>query len=131
VAGLDWGYDLSQVSGYPIRGSNIVYDTHPYPYTEKQPGTWDGAFGTISKKYPVISAESGQYDCGTSYMSQLLSYFDAHQISWIAWAWVVQGSPCGYPQLIQDYRGNPTPGMGQLIYQRMRSYVLEASFRTR
>lgn len=123
VAGLDWGYDLSQISRYPIQGSNIVYDTHPYPYTEKQPGTWDAAFGTISKNYPVISAESGQYDCGTSYMSQLLSYFDAHLIGWIAWAWVVQGSPCGYPQLIQDYRGHPTPGMGQLIYQRMRSYV--------
>jgi endoglucanase len=123
VAGMDWGYDLSGIASYPIQGTNILYDTHPYPYAEKMPNTWDAAFGKISATYPVISAESGQYDCGTSFMSQLLAYFDAHKISWIAWAWVVQGSQCGYPLLIQDYRGTPVPGMGQLIYLHLRSYL--------
>ena len=123
VAGMDWGYDLSQITKYPIQGTNVVYDTHPYPYVEKQPNTWNTAFGTISKTYPVMSAESGQYDCGTGYMSQLLAYFDAHQVSWTAWAWVVQGSQCGYPLLIRDYRGTPTAGMGQLIYQHLQSYL--------
>ncbi|HEU0002135.1 MAG TPA: cellulase family glycosylhydrolase [Ktedonobacteraceae bacterium] len=123
VAGMDWGYDLSQITKFPIAGTNVVYDTHPYPYTEKLPNTWNAAFGTISKTHPVISAESGQYDCGTGYMSQLLAYFDAHQISWSAWAWVVQGSQCGYPLLIRDYRGTPTAGMGQLIYQHLQSYL--------
>ncbi len=28
-----------------------------------------------------------------SLVFKLLSYFDAHQIGWIAWTWVVQGSP--------------------------------------
>lgn len=123
VAGMDWGYDLSQVKTYPIQGTNVVYDTHPYPYAEKQPNTWNTAFGTVSKTYPVMSTESGQYDCGTGYMSQLLAYFDAHQVSWTAWAWVVQGSQCGYPLLIRDYRGTPTAGMGQLIYQHLQSYL--------
>jgi endoglucanase len=123
VAGMDWGYDLSQITKYPIQGTNVVYDTHPYPYVEKQPNTWNTAFGTLSKTYSVISAESGQYDCGTGYMSQLLAYFDAHQVSWTAWAWVVQGSQCGYPLLIRDYRGTPTAGMGQLIYQHLQSYL--------
>jgi len=122
VAGMGWGFNLSQISNYPINGSNIVYDTHPYPYAEKQPNSWNAAFGTISKQYAVISTESGEYDCGTGYMSKLLSYFDTHQIGWIAWAWVVQGSPCSYPQLIQDYHGTPVPGMGQLVYLRLRSY---------
>lgn len=124
VAGMDWGYDLSQITSYPLQGTNVVYDTHPYPYAEKLPSHWDAAFGKISATYPVISAESGQYDCGTSFMSQLLAYFDAHKISWVAWAWVVQGSQCGYPLLIQDYRGAPVPGMGQLIYMHLRSYLL-------
>ncbi|HEY6539856.1 MAG TPA: cellulase family glycosylhydrolase [Ktedonobacteraceae bacterium] len=123
VAGMDWGYDLSQIAKYSIQGANVIYDTHPYPYAEKQPNTWDAAFGTISKTYPVISAESGEYDCGTAFMSQLLAYFDAHQISWVGWAWVMQGSQCGYPLLIRDYRGTPTVGMGQLIYQRLQSYL--------
>ncbi len=123
VAGMDWGFDLSQVTKYSIKGSNIVYDTHLYPYANKQPNVWDAAFGIISKRYAVISAESGEYDCGTSYMSKMLSYFDAHQIGWISWAWVVVGSPCGYPQLIQNYHGTPTKGMGQMVYRWLRGYV--------
>lgn len=123
VAGMDWGFNLSLIGTYQITGSNVVYDTHPYPYGEKLPPSWDAAFGNISKIYPVMSAESGEYDCGTSYMSQLLTYFDAHHMGWLAWAWVAQGSPCGYPQLIQDYRGTPVPGMGQLVYTRLRGYI--------
>ncbi|HEV2582414.1 MAG TPA: cellulase family glycosylhydrolase, partial [Ktedonobacteraceae bacterium] len=123
VAGMDWGFNLSLVASYPIQGINVIYDTHPYPYSEKMPSTWDAAFGKISATYPVISAESGEYDCGISFMSQLLAYFDDHHISWVAWAWVVQGSQCGYPLLIQDYRGTPVPGMGQLIYLHLRSYL--------
>lgn len=122
VGGMNWGYDLSQIGKYALKGTNVVYDTHPYPYNDKLPQTWDAAFGNISQRYPVMSAESGEYDCGTKYMSQLLSYFDAHQISWVAWAWVVDGDTCGYPQLTQDYNGTPTVAMGQLIYQRLHGY---------
>lgn len=123
VAGMDWGFDLSQIPTYSITGSNIVYDTHPYPYTEKMPNSWDAAFGKMSATYPIISAENGEYDCGTSYMSQLLSYFDAHSISWMGWAWVSVGSVCGYPQLITDYSGTPAPNMGVLIYQHLLGYA--------
>lgn len=123
VAGMNWGYDLSQITSYPMKGSNVVYDTHPYPYSGKQPGDWDAAFGAISAQYPVLSAENGEYDCGTGYMSQMLSYFDAHSIGWIAWAWVVQGNPCSYPQLILNYHGTPVKGMGELIYKHLRGYV--------
>lgn len=124
VAGMDFGFDLSQIPNYPLSGTNLVYDTHPYPYNEKLPPSWNKAFGTLSATYPVISAESGEYDCGTNYMSQLLAYFDAHNISWIGWAWVAFGSnPCGYPQVITSYNGSPATGMGQLIYHQLQSYL--------
>lgn len=123
VAGMDWGFDLSQITTYQLTGSNIVYDTHPYPYSEKMPPSWDNAFGNISQTYPVMSAESGEYDCGNAYMSQLLSYFDTHQIGWIGWAWISLGSVCGYPQLVTDYQGTPATNMGVLIYQHLLSYA--------
>ena len=122
VAGMDWGFDLSQIATYGLKGTNVVYDTHPYPYSDKQPQTWDAAFGNVSATYPVISAESGEYDCGTSYISQLLAYDDAHQIGWVAWSWTMQGDVCGYPRLIQDYNGTPAQAMGQFIYQHLQSY---------
>jgi len=123
VGGMNWGYDLSQIATYAITGTNVVYDTHPYPYNGKQPPNWDTSFGNISNTYAVISAESGEYDCGTSYISQLLSYFDAHRIGWIGWSWVSAGSTCKYPQLITDYSGMPAAQMGIFIYQHLRSYA--------
>ena len=128
VAGLNWGFDLSQLSSFPITGSNIVYDAHPYPYAGKGPGNWDAAFGYLTAKAPVMSAENGEYDCQSTYMSQLLSYFDAHMMSWTAWAWYNIGSSnpsagCGYPELILDFNGTPSPNMGTFIYQHLLSYA--------
>jgi hypothetical protein len=127
VAGMNWGYDLSQIAAYPINGANVVYDTHPYPYNGKQPPDWDASFGNISNTYAVISAENGAYDCGTSYMSQLLSYFDAHMIGWMGWSWVSVGSACKYPQLITDYSGMPSANTGIFIYQYLRGYASVAA----
>jgi endoglucanase len=126
VAGTNWGFDLSQLSSVPITGANIVYDTHPYPYGGKMPQNWDAAFGNLTATAPVMSAESGQYDCNNDYMSQLLAYFDAHTMGWTAWAWYDTGknqSICGYPQLITDYNGTPAANMGTYIYQHLLSYV--------
>ena len=123
VAGTHWGYSLSQLPSYQLQGTNIVYDTHPYSYQDKNPATWDASFGNLSAIYPVISAENGEYDCGTSYMDPLLTYFDAHDIGWVAWSWIGNGDACRYPRLINDYNGTPTPGMGQMIYQRLQGYL--------
>ncbi|HEY6407449.1 MAG TPA: hypothetical protein VIY29_08275, partial [Ktedonobacteraceae bacterium] len=114
----------SQIPAYHLVGSNIIYDTHPYPYSGKLSTDWDHAFGNISATYPVVSAESGQYDCGTDYISQLINYFDTHNIGWVGWAWVVsKGNVCHYPQLIRDYTGKPVPAMGAWEYQHLKSYL--------
>ncbi len=125
VGGMQWGYDLSQLSTYKLSGSNLVYDTHPYyPYQDKLPNTWDAAFGVPSQTFPVVSAESGEYDCDSTYESQLLSYLDAHQIGWVSFAWAVRGNTCTYPLLVTDYNGTPAAGYGLAIYQRLHRYAL-------
>jgi endoglucanase len=125
VAGITWGYDLSQLPVYALTDQNIVYDTHPYPYEQKLPQDWDKSFGDLTSTYPIISAESGEYDCGTDYTSQMLNYFDAHQMGWIAWAWTVIGNNfiCSYPQLITDYEGTPSQQTGAYIHQHLQSYL--------
>ncbi len=124
VGGMQWGYDLSQLNTYKLNGTNIVYDTHPYPYTDKLPNTWDAAFGIPSQTYPVVSAESGEYDCDSTYESQLLSYFDAHRIGWMSFSWSMRGNTCTYPLLITDYNGTPSAGYGLAIYQRLHRYAM-------
>ena len=128
VGGVNWGYGLDKLATYALKGTNIVYDTHPYPYTSKMPAHWDADFGNLSAKYALISAESGEYDCKTAFVDQLYNYLDARKIGWVAWAWYAQpaGSTnpvCGYPQLISNYQGKPTVATGQYIYQRLLSYV--------
>ena len=125
VAGMNWGYDFSQLASNPITdsGNNLAYDTHPYPYGGKQPADWNTSFGFLTTTAPVMSLENGEYDCGTTYMSQLLSYFDAHQMSWIGWAWFSTGSACGYPQVITDYSGTPAASMGILEYDQLLTYA--------
>ncbi len=125
VAGRDWGYDLTGIPTYHLDGTNIVYDTHPYyPYGEKRPSTWDKNFGILSETYPVMSAESGEYDCKTTYMAPLLDYFDAHDIGWITWAWVPPYvDACTYPRINKNFTGTPSNGMGQFIHNYMQTYL--------
>jgi hypothetical protein len=124
VGGLNWGYDLSKLPLYALSGPNIVYDTHPYPYQGKLTlSDWEAGFGQLSATYPVISAESGEYDCKADFMQRLVPYLDAHHISWIGWAWYAQGSPCSFPQLVSDYYGTPEPAMGMYIYQTLVRYA--------
>lgn len=124
AGGLNWGYDLSGLPQYALSGSNIVYDTHPYPYQGKSTSAdWETSFGQISVTYPVISAESGEYDCQASFLQRLIPYLDTHHISWIGWAWYAQGSACSFPQLVSDYTGTPEPEMGLYIYQMLVRYA--------
>jgi len=125
VAGTNWGYDLSLLATYPITdsGNNLAYDTHPYNYPNKQSGTWAAAFGNLTATKPVMSLESGQYDCNTTYMAPLLAYFDAHQMSWVGWSWFSNGSTCGYPEVISDWQGTPAPSMGVLEFDQLLTYA--------
>ena len=127
VSGMNWGFDLS-LSQQPANlitdsGNNLAYDTHPYNYPGKQAVNWDAAFGFLTATKPVMSLESGDYNCTTTYMSPLLTYFDAHQMSWVGWAWYSINSACGYPQLITDYQGTPAASMGTLEYDQLLSYA--------
>lgn len=122
VAGMNWGYSFTQFPTFPVVGKTVVYDTHPYPYYGKFASDWDTQFGFMRVKYPLISSESGEYDCTSTYLSGLYDYFDAHDIGWFAWSWTTDGNTCGYPRLIQDYQGTPTQSMGQFIYNRLHSY---------
>ena len=128
VAGINWGFDLSQLGTYPITGSNIVYDSHPYPYPGKDTtAEWDTAFGYLTATKPVMSAEFGEYDGSSSFESMAVTYFDQHMMGWTAWSWYNSGADyiheAGYPQLVSDYNGTPLASMGTYIYQQLLNYA--------
>jgi endoglucanase len=118
VPGTNWGYDLSGItSGFAVADKNIVYDTHPFDHSNKQPSDWSRAFGHAATQYAVIAGEFGSYDCATHYNDQAITYFATRQISWLAWSW--QTGSCGGPSLLADWSGAPSIPYGSYIKQRM------------
>ncbi|HEX9068096.1 MAG TPA: hypothetical protein VF807_04950, partial [Ktedonobacterales bacterium] len=110
--------DLSGIrGGFALPGENIVYATHPFNHSNKEPDDWYRAFGHTAATYPVIADEFGSYDCGTGYNEQAINYFTAHHISWLAWSW--QTGPCSGPSLLADWSGTPSSPYGSYIKQRM------------
>ncbi len=126
VSGDDWGYDLSGITrGYAIPSTNIVYGTHPFDYSGKQPANWPYNFGVAAQHYAVIATEFGEYDCGSGYVSQAIAYFKRNHMSWLAWEWGVPsaaiGNPCGTlngPFLLADWLGTPSK-YGAYLKQQM------------
>lgn len=104
VGGLDYAYDLSPLldPSNRIQGLGpIVYSTHPYPLKSTPPAmapAWDERFGRVSAFVPVligeygVSAESGvpaglgSRAAAHAWLSALLAYLDAHQLSALAWS---------------------------------------------
>jgi hypothetical protein len=121
IGGLDHAYDLKGIRTHRITGNNIVYATHPYDFSNKQPGNWEADWGFLAASDPVMVTEFGvtSGDCGTAYYTSLLNYADQKRVHWIGWAWYPSG--CAFPSLITNYDGTPTAA-GSVVRQRLQSY---------
>lgn len=89
----------------------LVASVHVYgqplgsPYDD--PTTWNGDMATLATQVPVVMGEIGDTDCTHKFTDQLMTWADAHGVSYTAWAWVTS-SCAGEPALITDYNGTPT-----------------------
>lgn len=121
VGGLEYAYSLSGiVAGYAIKGvSNLVYDTHPFDYADKQPSNWPKDILPTVKKYPVIVGEFGDYTCTTNYVQQVFQYFVPLNLSMLAWSYST--GECNGPNLLADWNGTPINPYGTFIQQQMQA----------
>lgn len=118
VSGLDWGYDLSGVlQDFAIAGTNLVYETHPYPFKDKN---WDNYFGAVSEKFPVYMGEWGFGGRGMNvtnnlkYARDLMEYARQHNLHWTAWDLHTTAGPT----LIKNWRYEPTV-FGQFVKEQL------------
>jgi|GEM_PF-873820 len=56
VSGLNWGYDLSGALKAPIARSNVIYESHPYPWKGDE---WLRVLSTLAERHPVLLGEWG------------------------------------------------------------------------
>jgi endoglucanase len=103
-----------------VQGHNIIWATHPYNQTGKQPSDWGTGFGTLAATDPVMATEFGDTtSCGTDYDSALIAYANVHHVSWSSWAWFVSG--CSFPSIITDWSGTPS-AVGAVVKSALATY---------
>lgn len=85
VSGTDWGYDLSGLLYRPLNRSNVIYETHPYPWKGE---SWKNIVEQLSPYYPLILGEWGFEGNQTdSYGLPLLNFCRKYEIGRLAWIW--------------------------------------------
>ncbi len=110
VGGLSYANDLSQWLTYAPTdpAGNLVASWHSYNFNSCNTSScWDAQIAPVAAKYPLIVGEIGENDCGHGYIDTLMSWLDAHNLSYLAWTWNTWDCSSG-PALITDYSGTPT-----------------------
>ncbi len=73
---------------------------------------WSTTLSSLLKVAPVVTGESGEYDCKAAYVKTFMAWADQHRVSYLGWTWDATapgGWTCGGgPSLITSYDGTPT-----------------------
>ncbi len=120
IGGLDWGYDLSGVPEYRIKGRNIVYSTHPYEWKSG----WEGRAFFLAETDPVFMGEFGTNNCRTDSYTRAIALAERVHASWAAWAWWGESKgagACKFPTIIENWQATPTP-MGTVVKAALSRY---------
>lgn len=126
AGGLDWGFDLRLIAeGYALRGDNVMYDSHVYPW---KPLDWDNYVSAAAEKYPIIIGEYGHYGDdakpregaqsmkSAEWVPRMLKWIDKNGFSSTAWDF----HPSAGPSLITR-TSTPTPYFGSYVYAWLKS----------
>jgi len=113
LGGLAFSNDLSQwLANKPTDSlNNLVASVHIYNFnTCSNTSCWDSQIAPVAASVPVIAGEIGENDCAHGFIDLLMSWFDSHNIGYLAWTW--NGYNCNTtPALITTQDGtssNPT-----------------------
>jgi hypothetical protein len=112
LGGLDYANDLTQWLAYEPTDPdhNLVAAWHSYQFNScNTRSCWISQIAPVLAKVPVIAGEIGETDCADTYIKPLMSWLDAEQTSYLAWAWNADFNCSSGPGLISNYKGKPTP----------------------
>ena len=132
VAGLKWGYDLTEVKDKPFDIDGIAYSIHPYPMKAKEPWeeNWEQTWGYVADKYPMIALEFGYNiegekgahvpTIGTDdFGRRIVNYFSKKGISWTVWCFDWYWNPV----LLKDDSYEPTETQGAFFKNVLQNNI--------
>lgn len=111
IPGLDYANDLSRWLSHEPRDPlhQLVAEAHVYGNnTCASVACLDRTLAPVARHVPLLFAETGEtYDdssCGSTNISRLIGWADAHRAGYAAWTWDTWGT-CG--SLVSGYDGTP------------------------
>jgi endoglucanase len=110
LGGEEYSNDLTQWLAYEPTDPdhNLVASWHSYSFnTCNTQACWTSQVAPVMAQVPVIVGETGESDCGGSYIDALTTWLNSQKASYLAWTWDAWGSCPSV--LITDYAGDPTP----------------------
>lgn len=114
AGGLSWAFnDFGMAHGVLIKGRNIVYDCHIYPWKHH----WRRSFEGAVKKVPIIFDEFGGNSHQLAFGRKVIDFAARHQISWCAWSFHTTAGPV----LIKNWNYQPST-FGLLIKEAIEQH---------
>jgi endoglucanase len=128
IPGIDYANDLSGWLSHMPKDPlhQLMAEAHVYgKNTCSAAPCFNATLARIAAHVPLILGETGETydgsDCGSSTISKILTWADAHGVSYEAWTWDTWGN-CS--ALIADYTGKPFSAYGAWVrahYARTKS----------
>jgi hypothetical protein len=109
LGGEEYSNDISQWLTYKPTDSanNLVASWHSYNFnTCATQSCWTSQVAPVIAQVPVVVGETGENDCGGSYMNTLTTWLNSQNTGYLAWTWDTWGSCPNV--LITSYDGTPT-----------------------
>lgn len=115
IPGIDYANDLTAWLRHepsdPLH--QIVAEAHVYQgQICSTISCFDKQFEPVAKRVPLIWGETGQTNCGSSWVGPALKWAIAHNVGYAAWTWDAWGN-C--EALIKNYSGTPANAFGALV----------------
>lgn len=119
IPGIAFANDLSQWLSHMPRDPRhqLIAEAHVYGNQAcDDVACFQTNYAPVARRVPVVFGEVGESydssDCGTSHISTIVDWADAHRIGYEAWAWDTWHN-CGI--LIRNYAGSPFSPYGAWI----------------
>jgi endoglucanase len=125
VGGTHYAHDLSgwRDAHRFDPDENLAAAWHIYSFNDcSSPDCWDQQIAPLAAQFPIVAGEMGEDDCSAAFVTQVMTWLDAHHQSYLAWTWDTWGARCSSMSLIQNYDGTPLPGYGQGVHDYLAGH---------
>jgi endoglucanase len=88
LGGLDYSNDLTEWLANRPSDPQLVASFHNYPAQAcRTVACWDGVIASVAGTVPVVTGEFGEQDCRDTFVTSYMTWADAHDVGYLAWAW--------------------------------------------